>query len=251
VAASAAAAAAALIATMTGGTSRPSHPARRIATRHVRARRGRSTRRRVVLGLSVRGRAIRAQELGDPRLPTSLLVVGCVHGNEPAGIAVARLIEAHPPPRAHVWVIEDLNPDGRAAGTRVNAQGIDLNRNFPWRWRPLARATGQYSGPAPLFAPEARIAHDLILRTRPRVAVWLHQPLGVVDLSGGNPTIERRFAHLAGMRVERLQRYPGSAVGWQDHDLPRTTAFVVELPGGALGPARAARLAGALRAMAQ
>jgi murein peptide amidase A len=202
----------------------------------------------MVLGRSVGGRPIRAVELGDPRLETSLLVVGCIHGNEPAGIRVARLFEAHAPARAHVWVIEDLNPDGVAADTRQNAQGVDLNRNFPWRWRPLSHASGQYSGPHALYAPEARIAERLILRLRPRVTVWFHQPLGVVDQSGGDPAVERRFARLAGMREARLTRYPGSAAGWQDHVLPATTAFVVELPPG---PVRnPERLVGALQTIA-
>ena len=177
-------------------------------------------------------------------------MVGCIHGNEPAGRAVARLVEAHPPPRAHVWVIEDLNPDGVAAGTRQNAQGVDLNRNFPWRWRPLSRASGQYSGPRALYAPEARIAERFILRVRPRVTVWFHQPLGVVDESGGDLAVERRFARVTGMKEARLTRYPGSAAGWQNHQLPGTTAFVVELPPGHLPPPLAERLAGALRAIA-
>ena len=42
--------------------------------------------------------------------------------------------------------------------------------------------------------------------------------------------IERRYAHLTHMRLARLPRYPGSAAGWQNHRLPATTAFVVELP---------------------
>lgn len=210
---------------------------------------GRDLYRRIVLGRSARGRPIRAEELGDPRQPVALLAVGVVHGNEPAGLAVVRRLEAHPPAGAHVWVIDDLNPDGLAAGTRVNAQGVDLNRNFPYRWRPLSVASGQYSGPGPLSAPEARIAERLILRVRPRVAVWFHQPLGVIDLSGGDPRVERRFARLAGMRTARLTRYPGSAVGWQDHRLPGTTAFVAELPAGRLPAALAARLASALRAL--
>ena len=202
----------------------------------------------MVLGRSVDGRPIRAVELGDPHLPTSLLVVGCIHGNEPAGIRVARLLEAHAPARAHVWVIDDLDPDGVAADTRQNAQGVDLNRNFPWRWRPLSHASGQYSGPRALYAPEARIAERLILRVRPRVTVWFHQPLDVVDQSGGDPAVERRFARLAGMREARLTRYPGSAVGWQNHVLPTTTAFVVELaPGPVPHPERLVR---ALQAIA-
>jgi protein MpaA len=207
--------------------------------------------RSVPLGRSARGRPITGVELGDPRLPTGLLVVGCIHGNECAGTAVARLVEAHPPPRVHAWVIEDLNPDGRAADTRANAQRVDLNRNFPWRWQPLSLASGQYSGPRALSAPESRIAYSLIQRVRPRVSVWFHQPLGVVDESGGDLNVERRFALLAGMPLRRLTRYPGSATGWEDRHLPGTTAFVVELSAGRLAPATARRLAQALRTLVE
>ena len=239
------AASVALAEALTGGAARSHHPHHRAVA--AQRRRTVPVIHRMLLGRSLAGRPIRAVEIGDPQLPTSLLVVGCVHGNEPAGIRVARALEAHPP-AARVWVIDDLNPDGVAADTRQNAQGIDLNRNFPWRWRPLSHASGQYSGPRPLYAPEARIAERFILRVRPRVTVWFHQPLAVVDQSGGDLAVERRFARLAGMREARLTRYPGSAVGWQNHVLPATTAFVVELPPG---PVRhAERLVGALRAIA-
>ena len=253
VAATVAAASVALAEALIGGAARSHHSRRRAAAgaRVAGRRRTASLPRHVLLGRSVDGRPIRAVELGDRRLPTALLVVGCIHGNEPAGRGIARLLEADPPARAHVWVIEDLNPDGVAAGTRQNAQGVDLNRNFPWGWRPLPRAGGQYSGPRPLYAPEARIAERLILRARPRATVWFHQPLDVVDQSGGDPAVERRFARLAGMRERRLTRYPGSAAGWQNHQLPGTTAFVVELPAGHLPQALTERLAGALRTLAR
>src|SRR5689334_23783137 len=53
-----------------------------------------------------------------------------------AGIAIARLVvNSRPAGEANVWVIPDLNPDGVIAGTRQNADGVDLNRNFPYRWR--------------------------------------------------------------------------------------------------------------------
>jgi protein MpaA len=82
------------------------------------------------------------------------------------------------------------------------------------------------------------------------VAIWFHQPLALVDQSGGNVAVERRFARLAGLPLRRLPRYPGSAVGWQDHSLRGTTAFVVELPPGELAQARASRYAGAILALA-
>jgi protein MpaA len=206
--------------------------------------------RRVVLGRSVLGRPIEATELGDPRSPVALLLVGCIHGNEDAGLAVARDLAGGAQAGPHMWVVDNLNPDGFAARTRQNAHGVDLNRNFPYAWRPLARATGQYSGPRALSEPETRVAYRLILRLRPRITIWLHQPFDVVDESGGNPAVERRFARLAGLPLRRLTRYPGSAVGWQNHAVRGSTAFVVELPPGRLNASAARRVAAAARTMA-
>lgn len=191
-------------------------------------------RRKLILGTSVRGRPIVALLSGDPDAPRPVLVVGAIHGDEPAGIAIARDLAGDPPPRSGLLVtIPDLNPDGVGAGTRQNARGVDLNRNFPWRWRHLEHlGDPQYSGPHPLSEPESRIAHSLILRRRPQITLWFHQPLASVDESGGDRRIEQTYAHLIRLPLQRLTRYPGSAVGWQDHRLPSTTAFVVELPSG-------------------
>jgi protein MpaA len=204
----------------------------------------------VTLGRSAGGRPISAVELGDSRAAVSLLLVGCIHGNEPAGIAVAHTLARGAAAGPHMWVVDDLNPDGVAAHTRQNGRGVDLNRNFPFGWRPLPRATGQYSGPRPLSEPEARIAYRLILRVRPAVTIWFHQPLAVVDESGGSLALERRFATLAKLPLRRLTRYPGSAAGWQNHALPGSTGMVVELPSGRPSPGEVVRLATAVRTLA-
>jgi protein MpaA len=81
------------------------------------------------------------------------------------------------------------------------------------------------------------------------VTIWFHQPLGVTDLSGGDPSIERRFAALSGLPAQRLTRYPGSATTWQDRRFRAGTAFVVELP-PQVGAAAVARYAAAARAVA-
>ncbi|MEA2437379.1 MAG: murein peptide amidase [Thermoleophilaceae bacterium] len=215
---------------------------------HARhSRRVSAARRRaevVRLGESARGRPIDAVHIGSGSR-TDLLVVGCVHGNEPAGIAVTRtlrrMLAARP---VDAWLIDDLNPDGRAVHSRVDGRGVDLNRNFPWRWRHLfRRGDPQYGGPRALSEPESRAAARLIRRVRPRISIWFHQPLAIVDKSGGSVGVERRFSRLSGLPFRRLTRYPGSAVGWEDHVLPGSTAFVVELPPGRLTPAAAVRLA--------
>jgi protein MpaA len=188
-------------------------------------------RHEVVLGRSEQGRPIIAWETGDPHAKRRVLVVGCIHGNETAGIAIANAVtHARVPAGTDVWVVPDLNPDGVAAGTRQNGRGVDLNRNFPYLWQPLRGV--YYSGPRALSERESRIAYKLIRRIRPTMSIWFHQHLNVVDESGGDVRVEQRFARLVGMRSERLGRYPGSVAGWENHTYPGTTAFVVELPAG-------------------
>jgi murein peptide amidase A len=200
---------------------------------------------RSLIGHSVDGRPIVEAVERAPRPRLRMLVVGCIHGDETAGMRVARrLIAGAAPPHTELDVVATLNPDGVAAGTRGNAHGVDLNRNFPFRWRPLGG--GEYSGPGPLSEPESRAARDLIRRTRPEITIWFHQPFGLVDRSGGGAAIERRYAQLAGLPLVALRRYPGSATSWQNHTLQGGTAFVVELPavvsGGLVGRATRATL---------
>src|SRR4051794_1124928 len=204
--------------------------------------------RRVLLGRSVLRRPIYAFELGDPRAPRKAVVVGCIHGDEPAGVAVVkRLVTMRPKRGVDLWVVPTINPDGQVAGTRQNAHGVDLNRNFPWHWHPLGpRGTQEYAGRRALSEPEARIAHALIARLRPAMTIWFHQPLGAVDESGGSLAVEQRFARLAGLPLRRLTRYPGSAASWQDHRFRGTSAFVVELPAGPATPSRQRRWADAV-----
>ena len=205
-----------------------------------------TVQRTFLLGRSVDGRPITAYETGDPDNQRRTLVVGCIHGNERAGIAIAKqLLSTARAAETDLWIVTNLNPDGAAAGTRGNAHAVDLNRNFPWQWQ---RLTGTYySGPRPLSEPETRVAYRLIERVRPAVSIWFHQHLDLVDDSTGNRSLERRFARTAGLRVAALTREPGSAVTWETHRFPNASSFVVELPAGSLAPAAVTRLARAVR----
>jgi protein MpaA len=196
------------------------------------------------VGRSTRGQPIRAFASGRGR--PDVLVVGTIHGNERAGVAVAsRLVQTRPPDGRTVWVVPDLNPDGLAARTRWNARGVDLNRNFPGSWRESRRA-----GAAPASETETRTAMRLIRRLRPHVTIWFHQPRALVRATGRSVGIARRYARLAGMRFRELPRPPGSATEWQHRSLSDTRAFVVELPPGPLGLRDAGRYVDAALALA-
>ncbi|MGH2804082.1 MAG: DUF2817 domain-containing protein, partial [Thermoleophilaceae bacterium] len=193
-----------------------------------------------VIGRSSQGRPIVARRVGSPRARVELLVVGSVHGNEPAGRAVVRRLRRVRPPRGTaLWLIEDANPDGSATGSRHNARGVDLNRNFPYRWR---HRDGVYeSGPGPASEPETRALQRFLRRERPRVTLWYHQALRMVVKGAGDPELERLYSRRSALPRRRLPAYRGTVTSWQGSTRPRDTAFVVELPGGPLARAGATR----------
>jgi N-acetylmuramoyl-L-alanine amidase len=193
-----------------------------------------------LVGHSVEGRPIEAQRIGPADAPVKLLVVGDIHGNERAGEAViARLRHTRPPRGTAIWLISEANPDGAAAHRRWNARNVDLNRNFPYRWRPQ---DGVYeSGSGPASEPETQALERFIERVRPRVTIWYHQALTIVVKSKGDPKLQRLYSRLSGLPWRKLPAYHGTAVSWQNKTFPGDTAFVVELPAGKLSTADVAR----------
>jgi murein peptide amidase A len=177
----------------------------------------------LVIGHSVLGQPIRAYEVGNPKSPEKVLVVGCIHGNEPAGIpVVSRLERTHP--SFDLWVIPMVNPDGCSRGTRQNAHGVDLNRDFYERTQPETRAVVAF-----------------IRRIRPHISIWYHQHQDLVRAWGQSIPTARRYARLSGMRFRAIRWPNGSAANWQNHAFPGTSSFVVELPAGRLSAAAVAR----------
>jgi protein MpaA len=208
----------------------------------------RAARQIHLIGRSWQGRPIRAVEVGDPS-GTRVVVFGSIHGNETAGIAVAEALEQLSPDGIDLWIVPDLNPDGVAAGTRQNAHGVDLNRNFPVRWRHMG---GVYeSGPHPLSERESRIAWNLIRRLRPHVTIWFHQHLDMVWASGGRRRIEKAFARVSGLPYHPMPQLAGSSVTWQNNTLHDTTAFAAELPAGQPSPSTVRRYVRAVLAAAR
>ena len=200
--------------------------------------------RHVKFGHSVDGRRLVAIQVGDPKAKRTGLVVGSIHGNETAGHEIVHILR-HRYRHAHgvnLWVVKTVNPDGVAADTRKNAHGVDLNRNFSYRWQGgVPRSSGYYPGPHPFSEPESRAVRRLVERVRPNVTIWYHQPWGGVLLPcHGSARVQRRYAqiaHFPGIRCRGAHLH-GTAMIWQNHRF-RGHAFVVELRGGELPEAQA------------
>jgi murein peptide amidase A len=156
-----------------------------------------------------------------------------------------RLVTVGAPAGAEIVVVPALNPDGCAHGTRGNAHGVDLNRNFPSNWARIGEP-----GSRPLSEPESRYAVALIEQLRPQVTVWFHQPEAVVRAWGPSVGTARRFAALAHYPYRSIHWPYGSASNWQNHRFPGTASFVVELPAGRVPSARVGVWVRALRRLA-
>jgi len=189
-------------------------------------------------GRSVEGRPLRLVRRGSADAPVRVLVVGQIHGDEPGGRRVVTSLRAQPAPEgAAIYSVATVNPDGALRRTRVNAHGVDLNRNFPASWR-RGRRGRFWPGPRAGSEPETRWVQAVVRAVRPQVTVWLHQPYGVVDSGGdSDPAIVRAYARRVRLAPRALPRYFGTATRWQHALFPSAAAFVVEL--GASRPADA------------
>lgn len=175
------------------------------------------------LGRSVEGRPIRARTVGAG--PRKVLWVGGIHGNEPEGsVATAALpgdfLAADLGQRVTLTIIDDLNPDGRAANKRGNARGVDLNRNFPAR----TFTPSDDRGAAPLSEPESKLLHDLIVSTRPDLLIICHawHDRHFINYDGPARELAQLFSSLSGYPLVDSRSFnatPGSLGSWVGNDL--------------------------------
>lgn len=173
---------------------------------------------RASAGASVEGRSIEFWTVG--RGPRRALYLASIHGNEPAGTplfqALLEELRARPE-RIADWtltVVPALNPDGLAGGTRGNANGVDLNRNFPAE----NRAERARSGPAALSEPESRALARLVEATRPELVISVHQPLACIDWDGDGAELAARMAEACALPARKLGGRPGSLGSWLGED---------------------------------
>jgi len=210
---------------------------------------------RVGLGRSAGGRPIIAERLGTPG-GRRVLVIGVIHGDEDAGVAIIDQLRTDPvPDGVELWLVESMNPDGQAAQVRGNDNGVDLNRNFPYKWGPIGvPGDSQYAGPGPASEPETQAMVNFMGQLRPDITIWYHQDLFVVNPSQGRDgRIRERYASLAGLPMGQITggTYTGIAATWARNEFRPDdgVAFIVEL-GPTLSADEAATHAGAVRTVA-
>ncbi|MEO5687490.1 MAG: M14 family zinc carboxypeptidase [Burkholderiaceae bacterium] len=189
-------------------------------------------------GRSVRGVPLWSNDViptsGAPRF--KVLLLGGIHGDELASVTLAfdwiarsHGVKAsampHPSKTAKPTIADVawrfvplLNPDGllHSPSTRVNAHGVDLNRNFPTAdWARDARPywikrtkkdPRRFPGLQPLSEPESRWLLEQIDQFHPDLIVSVHAPYGLLDFDGPPPAPRR----LGSLQLDPVGVYPGS-----------------------------------------
>jgi murein peptide amidase A len=188
-----------------------------------------------VVGTSVQGRPIRALTVGHGA--RKVLFIGGIHGDEPEGVVVtaelpAAFEAAGFADAVTLTILEDANPDGRTAGTRGNANGVDVNRNFP---ASNFDRTDPSNGGEPLSEPEARAVNDTIERVQPNLVLAAHSWAGrqFINFDGPAREIAESFSAASGLPVEESSSFaptPGSLGSYfgRDRGIPVLTIEVVK-----------------------
>jgi len=204
-------------------------------------------------GYSVKAQPILLKEyppMLEKRKPQGkVLLIGGTHGDEYAAVSIIfrwmAILNRHHSGLFHWHVVPLLNPDGllQRHSSRLNAHGVDLNRNMPspfWQQRTAAYwdKTGhdprRYPGSAALSEPESAWLYDEIRDFKPDVIISVHAPYGVLDFDGpphGPKSLGKLHLHLIGT-------YPGS-LGNSAGVQHRISVVTVELPYAGIMPSHA------------
>ncbi len=200
------------------------------------------------IGYSVKGRAIVAYYFGSGA--STILFTGGIHGSEGSSTttmqAWVNYLQANGhkiPADKRVVVVPNVNPDGIAAGTRNNANNVNLARNFPSsNWKAdIQTANGELKnggGTSPASEPEAKTLLDLTRQLRPRLQVSFHAQGRLVGANKYSDSISigNTYAGLVGYKTmfynaEEVMGYEitGEYEEWMGEELG-APAILIELP---------------------
>ena len=146
---------------------------------------------------------------------SSIIVIGCFHGDEPQGkYLIEKYLEQNP--ETKILFIPCLNKYGFEHNVRTNSNGVDLNRNFPTENWVLSEKDNFYGGCEPASEKETRFVIDIIEKNKPKLILTLHAPYKVVNYDGPAREISERISQIIGYPVEESIGYPtpGSFGTW-------------------------------------
>lgn len=158
--------------------------------------------RYIEIGKSVKGSPIAATIYGAGK--KRVIIFGGIHGDEQDSSIVAKALmgllgQEGWPEDLTIIIVPDVNPDALLANTRINARGVDINRNFPsTSWRSDYTYEDQFPGTEPASEPETRAVMNLMETYPPDFIITLHAALGCVNWDGTGEALAHVIADING-----------------------------------------------------
>lgn len=176
-----------------------------------------------------------------PENATGLFVAG-IHGEEPETTLLASYaLRSIRPDDLKMAVILAANPDGLTQGTRCNANGVDLNRNFPHLWNKAdtysrwnineLRTMPLGSGESPASEPETKALIDLVHEHDFKLVVALHAPLA--NIHTNEDRLGKAMSERADLPLVHSRDYPltGTMFQWLESEDRDRITYEVGLQG--------------------
>lgn len=136
-----------------------------------------------------------------------VLVIGVFHGDEPQGkFLIEEYLKKNP--ESKLLFIPCLNPDGMKLKTRTNANGVDLNRNFPTQNWEFTTQDEFFGGKTPASEMETRFVMEIIEEYKPSLILTLHAPFKIVNYDGDGKEIAKKISGIINYPVEESVGYP-------------------------------------------
>ena len=135
-----------------------------------------------------------------------ILIVGVFHGDEPQGeFFINKYLEKeHKDSKNALYFIPRLNKNNK----RTNANGVDLNRNFPTKnWQKSARGD-YFGGDMPNSEEETRFLVNLIEDNSFDAIVTIHAPYKIINYDGSALELAQKISSILNYPVESDIGYP-------------------------------------------
>jgi murein peptide amidase A len=164
-----------------------------------------------VFGTSALGMAIPAYKFG--KVGPEVLILGGVHGNEVEGTTAAfGLLEKFNTKydyKIKITLIPTFNIDGVIKQTRLNGNGVDLNRNLPTKdWNPKAFDPKYPPGPAPMSESESKALVKFLDNVKPKFILTLHSWHPLLNVNGDCVSEAKVLSQITGYEIKEEIGYP-------------------------------------------
>jgi protein MpaA len=142
-----------------------------------------------IIGKSVEGRPIWVSEIGKGE--EVIVIFGVFHGDEPQGKVIIEELKKYLINNPEILkdkkvvLVPVVNPDGLVRKSRLNANNVDINRNFPTKdWNARSTKKRCMPGSKPASEPETRAVITLLDKYKPLKIISIHSPMRCINYDG-------------------------------------------------------------------